>query len=59
MKEQKQDKQSVPAELHEESWNFSTSGIHLQETKIRETVAVGSGKGDKAFPTDKELLTPI
>lgn len=32
VKEQKQDRQSVPEELHEESWNFSTSGIHLQET---------------------------
>lgn len=32
MKEQKQDRLSVPEELREESWNFSTSGIHLQET---------------------------
>lgn len=59
VKEQKQDRQSVPEELHEESWNFSTSGIHLRETKIKETVAVGSEKGDKAFPNDKKLLTSI
>lgn len=31
----------------------------IYKKQIKETVAVGSGKGDKAFPTDKELLTPI
>lgn len=59
MKEQKQDRQSVPEELHEESWSFSTSGIHLQEKKIKETAAVGSGNGNKAFFTNKGSLASI